>query len=204
LIGRRTVISLAIMSGFAAGCASTQRTMPHVELARDYFGTGLPNRERCFVSVAAPVNEAMGKVVYLRVSTPPGIRPESRQQHIETIRNALQQMGVQRILTAAEMQVLLQKRGVKFSFDREPDPAELSVAEDELGKFMALHVEYGFSHGSRRYVGISAQDSTRATPLFEGSYDTIIWSDVNRELIYPAMNLYANWIHGHLKLVPVK
>jgi hypothetical protein len=153
--------------------------------------------------VANPITEASAaraKVVYFRVSTPPGIRAESREQHIATVLDALRRLGVLRLVSSSELRTLVQARGAKFSFDREPDPSEWSLAEKELGPFMVLHVEYGFLHGSRRYVRIQAQDSTQGSLLFDGSYDTIIWNDVKGELFHPAMNLYANWINDKLRL----
>jgi len=203
---RNTLLaSVGLLSLGLAGCASTPRTQPLVALDKDYFGSGLPKESRSFVTTASPVTAATtarARVVYWRVSTPPGIRAESREQHRATVLGALQRLGVQRLVSSAELQTLLQARGVKFSFDREPDPSEWPLAESELGPFMVLHVEYGFMHGSRRYVRIQAQDSSEGRVLFDGSYDTIIWSDVKGELFYPAMNLYANWINGQLRLRP--
>ncbi|HOI67501.1 MAG TPA: hypothetical protein PLD03_12965 [Thiomonas arsenitoxydans] len=102
------------------------------------------------------------------------------------------------------MQTLLQQRGVKFSFDREAAPSEWPVAERDLGPFIALHVEYGFGYGGRRYIRIQAQHSTSAQLLFDASYDSVIWGDTSRELIYPAMNLYAKWVNGRLRLLPAR
>ncbi len=203
---RNTLLaSVGLLSLGLAGCASAPRTLPTVVLEKDYFGSGLPKESRRFVSTASPVTAATAsaaKVVYWRVSTPPGIRAESREQHVATVLDALQRLGVQRLVSNTELQALLQVRGVKFSFDREPDPSEWPLAESELGPYMALHVEYGFLHGSRRYVRIQAQDSSQGRVLFDGSYDTIIWNDVKGELFYPAMNLYANWINDQLRLRP--
>jgi hypothetical protein len=201
---RRTLLTaLGLLSLGLGGCASQQRTMPIVVLEKDFFGGGLPKEDRCFVSIANPITEATAaraKVVYFRVSTPPGIRAESREQHVATVLDALRRLGVLRLVSVSELQTLVQARGAKFSFDREPDPSEWSLAEKELGPFMVLHVEYGIVHGSRRYVRIQAQDSTQGSLLFDGSYDTIIWNDVKGELFYPAMNLYANWINDKLRL----
>ena len=203
---RRTLLTtLGLLNLGLAGCAGQSRTMPMVVLEKDYFGSGLPKEDRRFVSTATPVmvaTAARAKVVYWRVATPPGIRAESREQHVSTVLNALQRLGVLRLVSSTELQTLLQARGAKFSFDREPDPSEWQLAEGELGPFMALHVEYGFLHGSRRYVRIQAQDSSQGRVLFDGSYDTIIWNDVKGELFYPAMNLYANWINDKLRLRP--
>lgn len=203
---RRTLLtSLGLLSLGIAGCAGKPRTMPMVVLEKDYFGSGLPKEDRRFVKTASPVTEATAaraKVVYWRVSTPPGIRAESREQHVATVLAALERLGVRRLINSTELQTLLQTRGAKFSFDREPVPSEWQLAENEIGPFMALHVEYGFLHGSRRYVRIQAQDSSQGRVLFDGSYDTIIWSDVKGELFYPAMNLYANWINDKLRLGP--
>ena len=203
---RRTLLTaLGLVSLGLGGCANQPRTMPEVVLSKDYFGSGLPKQDRRFVNISNPITAATAaraKVVYFRVSTPSSIRAESREQHISTVLNALQRLGVRRLVSSREMQTLLEARGAKFSFDREPDPSEWPLAERELGPFMALHVEYGFLHGSRRYVRIQAQDSTQGRLLFDGSYDTIIWSDVKGELFYPAMNLYANWINDKLRLRP--
>lgn len=203
---RRTLLTtLGLLSLGLGGCANQPRTMPVVVLAKDYFGSGLPKEDRRFVNIANPITAAAAaraKVVYFRVLTPPSIRAESREQHVATVLNALQRLGVRRLVSSAELQTLLQARGAKFSFDREPDPSEWPLAENELGPFMVLNVEYGFLHGSHRYVRIQAQDSTQGRVLFDGSYDTIIWNDVKGELIYPAMNLYANWINDTLRLRP--
>lgn len=203
---RSTLLASTGLLGLGlAGCASQPRTLPVVVLERDYFGSGLPKESRRFVNTASPVTDeikARARVVYWRVSTPPGIRAESHERHVATVLDALQRLGVQRLVSNDELQALLQAHGVKFSFDREPDPSEWPLAESKLGPFMALRVEYGFLHGSRRYVRIQAQDSSKGRVLFDGSYDTIIWSDVKGELFYPAMNLYANWINDQLRLRP--
>jgi len=202
---RILLTALGLLSLGLGGCANQPRTMPEVVLAKDYFGSGLPKEDRRFVNIANPMTAATAdraKVVYFRVSTPPGIRAESREQHVATVLNALQRLGVRRLVSSTELQTLLQARGAKFSFDREPDPSEWPLAENELGPFMVLNVEYGFLHGSRRYVRIQAHDSTEGRALFDGSYDTIIWNDVKGELFYPAMNLYANWINDKLRLRP--
>lgn len=204
---RRKILltGLVLLNLGLGGCATQSRTMPMVELAKDFFGSGLPNENRAFVSIADPITEATAvraKVVFYRVSTPPGIRPESREQHVATVLNALQRLGVRRPISSSELQTLLQARGVKFSFDREPDPSEWPLAEIELGPFLVLNVDYCFLYGSRRYLRIQAQDSTQGRVLFDGSYDTIIWNDVRGELFYPAMNLYANWINDKLRLRP--
>lgn len=199
------LIALGLLNLGLAGCANQPRTMPMVVLEKDYFDSGLPKEDRRFVSTTSPVTAATAaraRVVYLRVSTPPGIRAESREQHVATVMHALHRLGVQRLVSSSELQTLLQVRGTKFSFDREPDPSEWPLAEGELGPYMALHVEYGFLHGSRRYVRIQAQDSSEGRVLFDASYDTIIWNDVKGELFYPAMNLYANWINNKLRLRP--
>lgn len=202
---RSMLTALGLLGLGLAGCANQQRTMPMVALEKDFFGSGLPKESRLFVSTASSVTAATAtsaKVVYWRVSTPQGIRAESREQHVATVLDALQRLGVRRLVNSSELQSLLQARGAKFSFDREPDPGEWQLAESELGPFMAVNVEYGFLYGSRRYVRIQAQDSSQGRLLFDGSYDTIIWNDVKGELFYPAMNLYANWINGTLRLKP--
>jgi hypothetical protein len=203
---RRTLLTaLTLLSLGVGGCANNPRTMPMVLLEKDFFGSGLPKEDRRFVSTTSAVTAATAaraNVVYWRVSTPPGIRAESREQHVATVLNALQRLGVRRLVSSSELQTLLQAQGAKFSFDREPDPSEWPLAENELGPFMVLNVEYGFLHGSRRYVRIQAQDSTQGRVLFDGSYDTIIWNDVKGELFHPAMNMYANWINDKLRLKP--
>lgn len=206
-MSRRSIVlsAFGLLGLGLVGCASQPRTMPLVVLEKDYFGSGLPKEDRRFVSTASPITVdtvARARVVYWRVSTPPGIRAESREQHVATVLNSLQRLGVQRLVSSSEMQTMLQERGTKFSFDRLPDISELPLAESELGPFLSLHVEYGFIHGSRRFVRIQVQDSSKGLFLFDGSYDTIIWNDVNGELIYPAMNLYANWINDKLRLRP--
>jgi len=187
------------------GCSSQPRTMPRVVLEKDYFGHGLPKEDRRFVNTAAPLTTAItasAQTAYWRVSTPPGIRDASREQHVATVLDALRRLGVTRFISSSEMQDLLQAQGAKFSFDRETDPSEWKLAESKLGAFIAVHVDYGFLHGSRRYVRIQAQESSQGRLLFDGSYDTIIWNDVKGELFYPAMNLYGNWVNGKLRLMP--
>jgi hypothetical protein len=188
-----------------AGCASQPRAVPRVVLEKDYFGNGLPKEDRRFVNTVVPITQtiaASAQTVYLRVSTPVGIREGSREQHLATVSDALRRLGVRRLINSGEMQALLQAQGAKFSFDREPTPSEWKLAEGELGPFIAVHIDYGFLYGSRRYVRIQAQESSQGRLLFDGSYDTIIWNDVKGELFYPAMNLYGNWINGKLNLIP--
>lgn len=200
---RSAILFISILLAIS-GCSTTKRTVPYVELAKDYLGSGLPKYERRFVDVAKPVDASVGRIVYLRVSTPPGIKVESRNKHIESVEGSLRKIGVERIVTHDEMQHLLQDGGVKFSFDREPDPSEFLVAENKLGKFLVVDVNYDFWYGSSRYVRIKAQSSSDFSVLFDGYYDSIIWSDVYKELFFPAMNIYANWIHGTLELKAAK
>lgn len=169
------LIALGLLNLGLAGCANQPRTMPMVVLEKDDFDSGLPKEDRRFVSTSSPVTAATAaraRVVYLRVSTPPGTRAGSREQHVATVMHALHRLGVQRLVSSSELQTLLQVRGTKFSFDREPDPSEWPLAEGELGPYMTLHVEYGFLHGSRRYVrianlltrvGISSNSAVRRT-----------------------------------------
>lgn len=199
------MVSIGLVGLGLSGCSSQPRTMPRVVLEKDYFGHGLPKEDRRFVNTAAPLTTAIAastQTVHWRVSTPPGIRDASREQHVATVLDALRRLGVKRLISSNEMQKLLQTQGARFSFDRESDPSEWKLAENKLGPFMTVHVDYGFLHGSRRYVRIQAHESSQGRLLFDGSYDTIIWNDVKAELFYPAMNLYGNWINNKLKLRP--
>jgi len=199
-MNRRFLFFSTVISGMSLGCAGTKRNILYVDLEKDYFGFGLPDQDRCFVTNLENVSADIGSTVYLRFSGPVGSRAELNQKRAAVVADAIQKLGVKRLLTSADLQRVLVNQGVKFSFDREPDPEEWVIAEKQLGPFIALHVEYGIVHGSRRYIRVRAQKSSSAKILLDAVYNKIIWNDVDSELIYPSMNIYANWIDGRLRL----
>jgi hypothetical protein len=198
--GRRALLKLATLAlpGGLSACAGAARKEPRVVLERDFFGSHRPDEDTTYAQVFGPAPVLTDlRFVYLIDHWPSGYSDERANSRRTALNAALQKIGLPRVLGPQDIRAMLLARGAVFKFERNANLAELNTLADELGPFAVLETEYAYG---LRFL-LAARDPRSGKLLMTAQYRTRVWNDIDNELILPALNVYANWLHGSMRLL---
>lgn len=198
------ILAIFAVMTFLSACSSLgpSRTAPIVVLAKDYFNDQMPSTDRVFVYTAQTPPSVKPKFIYLISETPSYLWETKRKSYDDAVESAIKQLGFEDIRNKDQVNDLLRKNNIDVFPMNTPSEAQLKLLHAKEGPFLIISAQYNSIISSRIAYIVNVIDPATSSVLLNASYDTIVWNDVPKELIYPIFNVFANWYHNQISYKP--
>jgi hypothetical protein len=183
---KNSCIVFLFCSIFATGCASIPKSSPIQ--TNGYFPTSKSVDEKYISKKIAPSKQY--KIVYLREIIKYSLLEEIKQGYRELHKKALIDMGYE-VYRPNEIVDFMKEQNINMDSSY-ADNESLKRLQDKVGDILVVEIYYEQENSEWDRYSIKASDLNKQT-LFHLSYLPFVWSNFEKEMIYPAFNRLIDW-----------
>lgn len=118
----------------------------------------------------------------------------NNQEFVQFFRGAVQQLGIEQIVTSEELTKMVLRSDLRDSVGNVTDPVALANISREIGPFLildAVQVHQGYGWFQTRVRITDPEDAER---LLDINRIKLNWSNLDKEVNYPVLNVIKKWI----------
>lgn len=186
------VLSLLIAAVLLTACAKNYRALV-VDAKSGTYPTSTqvdPGGVLAFVTTVDPKNFP---VVIL--ATDATIRPSIFEF---TVRNALAQAGLTRVLNIQEFRAYAKDKGFDLSLDPVGKETMRRYSE-HTEPVLLINMSYLIVGEARWHALLAVTDGRTGQSLLNVDHPKLVWSDADGEVLYPVLNQLRDWIKASAK-----